>query len=1052
MSFLNRVFGRGGAPAVSPEVPAKNLNGNNGQPVGTAAPTTGRPGAPVGSPVPPPPENAPAGTAGTPAGNTPANRNSSRNARGGAQQPGVIRRLGAAVGKVATALGITEESKMMSLMKKMYADDYGIVLENARKRMNLLAEQSPKQFEQLTPEQQLELAMSTLIQNKKRRMNQLKRQIRNMPADNFGKLMKKDLDAIQEYDRMQKLPAFEYYNTSNQQRKKSPKLKLNLTKDERQQKEKFNKAYAGMTNAQKKELRAWFDLDPLEFAQRLNTLPRNVTNPEEFMAWQRRQNVLEKVKNQNSSATPGNMYFLARQLKQQQQNQQQQGPVRLSMPPFATRDPLTSIIAAVLVAMHVDLTGSKLDEATLQQLLTEWKASLARRFQGVNQGQVPREFIRYVNALLKKKKGKNKRLKITALPDDVPRSNILNPDILVIAFDPPSKTFTPMVKTQPTLRQTTNDKQVRDLIQLLAKKSGTTTIKTPQMGVSPMGGAGKTPNIPTTPRIITPEALGHQSGWTSAATQENVRLGTEFSQTQQGKTPAGPRLNQRVTEILTGNRNTNSTYARKNNNTNARKNNNTNASSRKNSSSNNNVWKNNYITGAKLTRKGNGNNRGGGGGTVWYNDVMNGNDAEFTMAAPFSSSGMIIGNVTLQNDEETLYTAYREGLLASGEKANVQLVKDGSFLPLARHKAYHSITRLVFLKPDASRKACKAGRSEDDAVYRFMSRAERTEGCWDPDTKRLRVSVQDAKYRASSVGSVQLEATKNAYATPVRLSSAVRCRVQLGNRPMPMLAWMLPAQKQAAMLRAYMMSRLVLCGRNPHFPMVYGAAACSKSRLYTVFTESFHTTLASWLKSPPALQHVVVALVQVLVALASMHSRRLLHGNVSPTSVLVLKAAPYKNNQRWSVYRLGNRNIALSSTGPLFALANFSKTTGFPRQGAPAHCEVVKALQMFKPILGQRQFRKEYKALTNFARASRFDAALFLHNSTVLQTLASIGGGAGLLKWDKDVPAGLRAYQKHDVLPQEYRPQRSGRGPCDTSQSVLGAIEELGRSMRASLR
>lgn len=879
-------------------------------------------------------------------------------------------------------------------------------------------------FAQLQKRQQARIALALLKEDKQRLMNQLERQLRRANTTKTARNA-----AVTQYTALRRLPAFYLYRNANDLLSLGRRAPLNARGIADVQ-QAFAAAYANMTNAQKKELNEWYNVEPRKLQVLANKYGLNNTkvNTRRMLAWQRRQAALARLQLNAPNGSVANVYTRARLQKAQQKNQ----AFQLNVP--RSDDLLTNFMAAVLVAVHVNVVRkpkTKPSPAKILELVDEWKGQLSREL--AKKAGDPVEQLRLVKngarALLR---GEGKQLRLAVSPDQPSPSELADPKQVIISYDPGSQTWTPMVFGDPSKMKVTDDLSAVRKILRIPPNNPIEEQKNSGPPVNTMSGQA----APTKSGLYTFRAKNNSNQLTPeerAAFTSTPGSGVIFNEEELGLTKAqknkkrGVNLGRWFQQVEAAPR-------RNNTPNNANRNANVNA--------NRNASRNNENFGLTKRQRGNVGGGGGGGGsgsTIWYTN--NGDDRAFSMATPIAREGFIIGKQRLNGTEEGMWKAYLSGLLDLKLDA-AHRVRDASFLVVARHRALDRVQEWVFDKPDGAKKACKANRDDDDALYRFMSRVERTLGC--TDATGLRVIIPDGKRNLGGVGGVMFDRQQLKQA---HTSAAKRARVLLGRVSIPLLVWTFRARDQAAMLRAYAMSRLAVCGRNPHFPMVYGAVTCLERKEYALVTESFHGTAALWLRTfQPAVHHVAVALVQVLLALASMHSRRLLHGNVSPHAVLMLNAAPSKDDKgRWHVYRVGNRDIALSTTGPLFALGDFSNTRVFPRGGAPAHCEVVRALQMFKAHLP----RKPYKALTNFARAARLDAAMFLHHATVLQALASMMGGTGALRWDSRVPDGLRAYQKHDVLPQGYKPQPSSRGACDTAGSVLGALEELGRAARA---
>lgn len=251
-------------------------------------------------------------------------------------------------------------------------------------------------------------------------------------------------------------------------------------------------------------------------------------------------------------------------------------------------------------------------------------------------------------------------------------------------------------------------------------------------------------------------------------------------------------------------------------------------------------------------------------------------------------------------------------------------------------------------------------------------------------------------------------------------------RAVWGANNLPMYMRFIRADGEQELLRAHQMSRLVLCRGFPHFPILYGAARITNkgTPYYLAFTEAFNGNLAQWLRqkgrSP---REIGGALVQVLMALAVLHGRKIAHAALTPANIVYLNTT--LADAGWWQYRIGNRDVYVRKSGSMFALNNMNHSTalGTENTRSQPHCEVVTVLKMFAGGRGDVKRNAMLKALIEHARRTRPDAAMFLWNTAVTRLLENYCDAV------QTTAKTTGKLDKFDVLPAGYKPYRA-RGEC----------------------
>jgi serine/threonine protein kinase len=182
----------------------------------------------------------------------------------------------------------------------------------------------------------------------------------------------------------------------------------------------------------------------------------------------------------------------------------------------------------------------------------------------------------------------------------------------------------------------------------------------------------------------------------------------------------------------------------------------------------------------------------------------------------------------------------------------------------------------------------------------------------------------------------------------------------------------------------------------PFFARVLAAARC-KSKYYVVFTEAFDMTLKQWLNQPDRTEvqpsEYVSALLQIMVALAAVHSQNLVHGAIK-TSNIVVKPSFQRRIGTWKML-VGHTLLNIKKTTATFALNNLvrAKTFESKRSVRPPPCEVRDVLRIFAS--GRGIISKLYKGtrvLYMLARRGNMDAPTFLQDPEVLKVLKDMSG------------------------------------------------------------
>ena len=177
----------------------------------------------------------------------------------------------------------------------------------------------------------------------------------------------------------------------------------------------------------------------------------------------------------------------------------------------------------------------------------------------------------------------------------------------------------------------------------------------------------------------------------------------------------------------------------------------------------------------------------------------------------------------------------------------------------------------------------------------------------------------------------------------------------------------------------------------PFFTRVLAAARC-KRKYYVVFTQAFDMTLKQWFNMPDRKgvqpSEYVSSLLQIMVALAAVHSQNLVHGAIKASNIVV-KPSPERRKSRWNML-VGGTLLEISQTTGTFALNNLVRAKAFEsrRTVRPPPCEVRDVLRIFASGRGvSSELYNGTKVLYMLARRGQMDAPTFLQDPEVLQQL-----------------------------------------------------------------
>lgn len=214
----------------------------------------------------------------------------------------------------------------------------------------------------------------------------------------------------------------------------------------------------------------------------------------------------------------------------------------------------------------------------------------------------------------------------------------------------------------------------------------------------------------------------------------------------------------------------------------------------------------------------------------------------------------------------------------------------------------------------------------------------------------------------------------------------------------PMYVRRVPLQNEDELVRLHDNTRLARTGL-PFFPLTYGAARCGKRGgrgYYVVLTEAFHSTLRRWVREPRQPSEFVSALAQVLIALAAIHGRGLVHGALTPDNIVFTQ---FPRAGGWWDFKVGSTHMDVKQSKALFALNNMGKSAVWnsgPSSAPP--CEVRDVLRMFATAKVSTDVRRRVVALYKLAAGEPMDAPTFLQNAevkTLLRGISSVGISIG---------------------------------------------------------
>ena len=179
----------------------------------------------------------------------------------------------------------------------------------------------------------------------------------------------------------------------------------------------------------------------------------------------------------------------------------------------------------------------------------------------------------------------------------------------------------------------------------------------------------------------------------------------------------------------------------------------------------------------------------------------------------------------------------------------------------------------------------------------------------------------------------------------------------------------------------------------PFFAKVLGAARCQR-KYYVVFTEAFDMTLKQWFnheRDEVQPSEFVSALLQIMVALAAVHSQNLVHGAIS-SSTIVVKPSLQRRITSWKML-VGNTLLSIKKTTATFALNNLVRAKAFASKQSvrPPPCEVRDVLRLFASGRGvNSDLYMGMRVLYKLARRGNMDAPTFLQDPEVLHVLTSM--------------------------------------------------------------
>ena len=362
-----------------------------------------------------------------------------------------------------------------------------------------------------------------------------------------------------------------------------------------------------------------------------------------------------------------------------------------------------------------------------------------------------------------------------------------------------------------------------------------------------------------------------------------------------------------------------------------------------------------------------------------------------------------------------------------------------------RHTRMHlflGIQRVLFGKERAADKMCDPNVTSENSVFKMLARMGRITGKERRGSLDLQLEAKDGA-PSKSTGTMSLvpcPGDQNArlaiwYARPGGASQELA---------VPMTVRFLYTSSESAARAAYILSRQAVCNRFPHFPLVYGVGVAQRSsggKAIMVMQEAPHGTLLDWVQGGRRGHEAACALVQVLLALAVVHGRGMQHGGLKMTSVLFMRSRRPGGGQRWSQYRIGNRDVFVSRLGDLFMLDTLAPSIRRRTGPNARHCEVAQAIRLFKSQLVGGGQRDDYKQLMSLVRRFRSDAVMFLHNPQVLTILQRMTAGLVQVRGAAGSKAisPARGYT-FDVVPSGYKPYVGARGVVCPEASLFNKL------------
>lgn len=126
------------------------------------------------------------------------------------------------------------------------------------------------------------------------------------------------------------------------------------------------------------------------------------------------------------------------------------------------------------------------------------------------------------------------------------------------------------------------------------------------------------------------------------------------------------------------------------------------------------------------------------------------------------------------------------------------------------------------------------------------------------------------------------------------------------------------ARPYVELVMLILMSRWVLSGDFPHFPVLYSIATCGTKAL--AVTERAEGDLAHWLKTDPPVDAVISAVTQCLIALFAFYSMGFSHNDAHPGNFLYHAVPTDAAHGGYWHYKLRGKDVFVRNYGQLFVL------------------------------------------------------------------------------------------------------------------------------------